>query len=860
MADPMENNKIKTVKWDAKFDPQFQNPANDIQKQFKTDLQAARSDNPQISKPVYKKYGIVPQWQYDAMDPRARGAANQQSVVGRQALINRIGQRARNKLQPQMQAMQQRNKWTQMQNATTDRQRAQIARNYYDPTKHAASQIIRTGVGNFAQNAWNGFWGGLDLVGTGITTAMDVGQRFGNWLYGKRFDLSNSVMNPAGNTASTWYKNFRDNVATPAVNNMFDWRSQQQKARDAQLGTQPHKLTLTGDDRLQGATNDTKVNLFGKQLPITYDDVGSTSASLLFGGIAGNGTRTANATMRAANKAILTPVDQARKLTKNVANIAKTKGTKQAVKYTTKELAKPVAQYAGYSAAGTTVDWGTDKIQQQIANSDMDPQAKAFWMNFMETSRGPVQYITTRLNPLGRLMPKNVAVPQMFGAYASNQAVLGPLKNTIMPKFSPWGGVSQAQERKAETGSIVPKGVSPQQYFRTAVNNQSAKYDPQYRPFYRMFSDIPYNIAYSFGQVPGMVYPYIDNAINPPGINSLQQSDIRAMNADERLSRMQYGKPGTPQSQATAKQIYDNAMQNARTAPVSDAYTAGFKYKVGLPVSDAQLNSLLVAAGQPIDPEDASKGFKNPMLHDAVANGASKQIVNYFNQMKAISAQQNPAKRQQLIKSLKQKKMSPLHMQMALGILGDQGLQKAVNTGIGSMSSQDIRTTLQLLDSQTGDNSIRLKATISKYGAPAVGKRMTDLMRQAKTDQDVMRLSKDAIAISKFATDTPDGQQPQWKKEMTAVFSDKVQKAVWNDPLQNLPTAMGLWLASKGFSGVGQFISSPLAFWGSLGVLTLGGGLLLGGAFSGGQQQAPQQKVQQPQQVPFNLYSSSFMR
>ena len=95
---------------------------------------------------------------------------------------------------------------------------------------------------------------------------------------------------------------------------------------------------------------------------------------------------------------------------------------------------------------------------------------------------------------------------------------------------------------------------------------------------------------------------------------------------------------------------------------------------------------------------------------------------------------------------------------------------------------------------------------------------------------------------------------------MTSVFSDKVKKAVWSNPLQNLPAAIGLYLSSKGFSGMGEFISSPLAFWGSLGVLVIGGGLLLGGAFSGGQQQAPQQQVQQPQQVPFNLYSSSFMR
>lgn len=852
MADPMEKNKIKTVKWDAKFDPQFQNPANDIQKQFKTDLQAARSDNQQISKPIYKKYGIVPQWQYDALDPRARGAGNQKSVVGRQALINRIGQQARNKLQPQMQVMQQRNKWNQMQNATTDRQRAQIARNYYDPTKHAARQIFRTGVGNFSQNAWNGFWKLVNTPGTFLTGAMDIGQGLASQFFIKDPSLRTY------NTASNWYKNFRDNVVAPKVNSVFDWRSQQEKARDAQLGTEPHKLTLTGHDRLQGATNDTKLNLFGKELPITQDDLASTSASLLFGGLLSAGTQAANKALQGASNFITRPAAYV----KQIANIAKTQGTKQATKLVAKQAVKPITQYAGYSAADTTIDYGINKAQQQIANSNMDPQAKAFWLNLTQTSRKPVQYLAARFNPLGKLMPNNVAVPGLFRAYRGMEAIEQPLNNFFMPKFSPYGGVEQAQARKAATGSIVPKGVAPEDYMRTAVNNQAVKYDPQYRPFYNMFSTVPQNVAWMLGFIPGYAYSHL-NKPNLNDINTLTQDDIRAANAQNRLATIQSGAKGDVFQEAAAKQIYDNAMKNARTAPITDAMIAAGKYGLSLPVSDAQMNSMLVAASQPVDAADISKGYKNPRLHNLVAAGTSKQITNYFNQMKSIAAQQDPAKRQKLLKALKQKQLNPLHMQMALSNLGQQGIQKVINSNINTMSSGQMRTILQTLATETDDKSpaaARIKTTISKYGAPAVGKRMTTLMRQAKTDQDVMRLSKDAIVMSKFAPDGPDGQQPQWKKEMTAVFSDRVQKAVWNNPLQNLPTAMGLWLASKGFSGIGQFISSPLAFWGSLGVLTLGGGLLLGGAFSGGQQQAPQQKVQQPQQVPFNLYSSSFMR
>ena len=851
MADPMENNKIKTVKWDAKFDPQFQNPANDIQKQFKTDLQAARSDNPQISKPIYKKYGIVPQWQYDALDPRARGAGNQKSVVGRQALINRIGQQTRNKLQPQMQAMQQRNKWNQMQNATTDRQRAQIARNYYDPTKHFVSQVARTGIGNLSQNIWNGWWQMVNLPGSFITGAMDLGQQFRNQY----------IQDPSlrtHNTASNWYKNFRDNVVAPKVNSMFDWRSQQQSVRDAQLGIQPHKLTLTGKDRLQGATNDNKINLFGKELPVTQDDVSSTGFSLLAGGLLGSGTRAANVAMLKAKNFLTRPAIYA----KHIANIAKTQGTKQAAKQAAIMAAKPAAQYATYSLADTTLDYGINKTQQQIANSNMDPQAKAFWLNLTQNTRKPVQYLAARFNPIAKAMPKNKAVPGLFRAFRGFQAFQQPIKNTFMPKFSPFGGVAQAQARKASTGSIVPEGVSPAQYMRAAVNNQAVKYDPQYRPFYKMFSTAPQNAAWLLGTVPGYAYSYL-NKPDFNNINTLTQEDIRSANAQERLSRIQSGVPTDPYQAATAKEIYNNAMKNARTAPITDAMIAAGKYGLSLPVSDAQMNSMLVAASQPVDAADISKGYKNPRLHNLVAAGTSKQITNYFNQMKSIAAQQDPVKRQKLLKALKQKQLNPLHMQMALSNLGQQGIQKVINSNINTMSSGQMRTMLQTLATETDDKSpaaARIKTTISKYGAPAVGKRMTTLMRQAKTDQDVMRLSKDAIVMSKFAPDGPDGQQPQWKKEMTAVFSDRVQKAVWNNPLQNLPTAMGLWLASKGFSGIGQFISSPLAFWGSLGVLTLGGGLLLGGAFSGGQQQAPQQKVQQPQQVPFNLYSSSFMR
>lgn len=845
-------NKIKTVKWDAKFDPQFQNTANDIQKQFKADLQAARSDNPQISRPIYQKYGIMPNQQYATLDSKynigARGG--KQINVGRQALIKRIGQRARNNIQPYMEAAQQKNKWHKMQNATTDRARAQIAKDYYDPTKHFASQVARTGIGNLQQNIWNGWWQMANLPGSLITGAMDLGQQF----------INQSIKDPSlrtHNTASNWYKNFRDNVVAPKVNSMLDWRSQQERVRDAQLGIQRHKLTLTGKDRLQGATNDNKINLFGKELPVTQDAVASTGFSLLAGGLLGSGTRAANVAMLKAKNFLTRPTIYA----KHIANIAKTQGTKQAAKQAAIMVAKPAAQYATYSLADTTLDYGINKTQQQIANSNMDPQAKAFWLNLTQSTRKPVQYLAARFNPIAKAMPKNKAVPGLFRAFRGFQAFQQPIKNTFMPKFSPFGGVSQAQTRKASTGSIVPEGVSPAQYMRTAVNNQAVKYDPQYRPFYKMFSTAPQNAAWLLGTVPGYAYSYL-NKPDFNNINTLTQEDIRSANAQERLSRIQSGVPTDPYQAATAKEIYNNAMKNARTAPVTDAMIAAGKYGLGLPVSDAQMNSMLVAASQPVDAADISKGYKNPRLHNLVAAGTSKQITNYFNQMKSIAAQKDPVKRQKLLKALKQKQLNPLHMQMALGNLGQPGIQKVINSNINTMSSGQLRTMLQTLATETDDKSpaaARIKTTISKYGAPAVGKRMTALMQQAKTDQDIMKLCKDAIVMSKYAPQGPAEQQPQWKKEMTSVFSGKVKKAVWNNPLQNLPAAIGLWLSSKGFSGMGEFISSPLAFWGSLGVLVIGGGLLLGSAFGGKEQQQPQQQAQQ-QQAPFNLYSSSFMR
>jgi hypothetical protein len=85
---------------------------------------------------------------------------------------------------------------------------------------------------------------------------------------------------------------------------------------------------------------------------------------------------------------------------------------------------------------------------------------------------------------------------------------------------------------------------------------------------------------------------------------------------------------------------------------------------------------------------------------------------------------------------------------------------------------------------------------------------------------------------------TPSVRDQNMKK-----LTNAAAKGVWNsvkeNPIENFPKAIGMFLSHMGAGqGVTDFVSNPFAFYGSLMTLLVGGGLLLGGGGSDQQQQS----------------------
>ena len=171
---PVNNIQPRTVQWDARFKPQFQNQAKQIHNSFKTDLQKARKANQQQLMPLYKKY----------------------KAKDRNTLIQNIGASHRKQLTPALGYAQQQNRQYKIQNAKTDQQRQQYLQNPYGKsggyqtlmTNNAGKQVIGAFGRQLSSNVWNGIVGGARAVaGLGLMAAdlpLHAGYKIGQKIFG----------------------------------------------------------------------------------------------------------------------------------------------------------------------------------------------------------------------------------------------------------------------------------------------------------------------------------------------------------------------------------------------------------------------------------------------------------------------------------------------------------------------------------------------------------------------------------------------------------------------------------------------------------------------------------------------------
>lgn len=98
---------------------------------------------------------------------------------------------------------------------------------------------------------------------------------------------------------------------------------------------------------------------------------------------------------------------------------------------------------------------------------------------------------------------------------------------------------------------------------------------------------------------------------------------------------------------------------------------------------------------------------------------------------------------------------------------------------------------------------------------------------------------------AKSTTNAEGSTTPSVKDQNMKKLTNAAAKGVWNsvkeNPIENFPKAIGMFLSHIGAGqGITDFVSNPFAFYGSLLTLLVGGGLLMGGTGDGSSQQQPQ--------------------
>lgn len=98
---------------------------------------------------------------------------------------------------------------------------------------------------------------------------------------------------------------------------------------------------------------------------------------------------------------------------------------------------------------------------------------------------------------------------------------------------------------------------------------------------------------------------------------------------------------------------------------------------------------------------------------------------------------------------------------------------------------------------------------------------------------------------AKPTTNADGSTTPSVKDQNMKKLTNAAAKGVWNsvkeNPIENFPKAIGMFLSHIGAGqGITDFVSNPFAFYGSLLTLLVGGGLLMGGMGGGSFQQQPQ--------------------
>lgn len=143
---------------------------------------------------------------------------------------------------------------------------------------------------------------------------------------------------------------------------------------------------------------------------------------------------------------------------------------------------------------------------------------------------------------------------------------------------------------------------------------------------------------------------------------------------------------------------------------------------------------------------------------------------------------------------------------------------KVFNPAEWSNGGQDIAN-----DTNSDTYKLRQKALASD-----AAKQEVQNFSNSLSMQDIQDLQKTNPSLGKNENDSP--AMAKLKEYGTQQLQTRVWDLVKENPLQNLPAAIGLFLRQKGWDSAGDFFSNPIAFYGSLLGLFGGAALLFGGS------------------------------
>lgn len=963
---PVNNTQPSTIQWDARFKPQFQNQARQIQNSFKTDLQRARKANQQQLMPLYKKY----------------------NAKDRNTLIQNIGSRHRKQLTPALGYAQEQNRQYKIRNAKTDQQRQQYMENPYGKaggyqtlmTNNAGKQIVGAFGRQLSSNVWNGIVGGArDIAALGLMAAESpvyLGYKLGQKIFGgnepyrglsSRFEQATGKYfgQNWGDASAGW--NTVGNISAslaPAVLSggaSLAARASASAAREgANIGTRilaKNVGTVGGMARGTVAAAKATPRVIGQGLKAGYQTLHNAPTlfrqGMYYAGqglkagwrgtkagfkAAGQGLKAGwNATGRAAKMTYNHPQAVAkivggrawnglynyglRPVGRAFMNITKPVRTRRryifrdlnnpsspssmfgrfgrVVAHDTKQLGKAVGKSMYYEAPQQAMDGLTQSYQRSIAaRTDLTEQQKATLMNRAQRVNNAANWVFT----WGRFKPKRLFDPRKVklanGGYrtvrsfgdkavplAANYKGYENMMGMFSNKYSAQGSLQDALKHYQETGkyfedqdSMTPAQIV--QRLNRMGNNSAIRQPYQFRGFDHAIKNVLTTPIATFAPGGRGAVGAVTNFVAPMFVyRGAQAAGIRhgetAAQTKARIAQGHMNNAVNANMQAimdsdnpnkTEAEIYDSQynalrqMQRSHMLAKQDLFNQnqgsqlqGLVGSVFGTPSNSNMQAMLA---------QVQTGTAPTIFRYFMRKGIQNQINSAKKQFDAMSKEQDPAKRQQMMKNMVKSNISLMNQQRVFGALTRQ--QRA--DMIGNLTKDWKVADYQALRYLPGMSQQKLNSdeqffanSMQTYGVQAVLD--ASLKRQASSNpldqaQRIYGISKAIGATG--AADTPVAQM--WLDKT----AQNIKGVIWDNPWQYLPRAMGLKLKFSGAQGLGQMANNPYAFWGTLAMVLAGTPLLIGGIGSiakGMMDKSKQQQEEQSEvpQVPVNFNQSTYL-